>query len=205
MPDSQSSFAALQGARCRVLLPLPLAGAYDYEADPALGRVLAVLAGGPPRTTGELAREAGVGPGVVHGLAAQGLIEPVLLPPASPYRLPSSRTNGVTLSPAQAEVAAALATRATAGGFSTTLIDGVTGAGKTEGYFEAVAATLAARRQAPGLLPGIPLSAQWLDRFVAPVRVRPAGWHFHPTTCPPRVGWPAGAARDGPGLVRGRA
>src|SRR5258706_1826907 len=37
MPDSQSSFAALQGARCRVLLPLPLAGAYDYEADPALG------------------------------------------------------------------------------------------------------------------------------------------------------------------------
>src|SRR5258705_6706503 len=37
MHDDQSSFAAIAGpARCRVLLPLPLAGAYDYEADPAL-------------------------------------------------------------------------------------------------------------------------------------------------------------------------
>src|SRR5215468_8638813 len=50
MPDSQSSFAALSGARCRVLLPLPLAGAYDYEADPALalapGEFVAVPLGG---------------------------------------------------------------------------------------------------------------------------------------------------------------
>src|SRR5258705_13108390 len=38
MHDDQSSFAAIAGpARCRVLLPLPLAGAYDYAADPALG------------------------------------------------------------------------------------------------------------------------------------------------------------------------
>src|SRR5260221_12047810 len=38
MHDDQSSFAGIGGrARCRVLLPLPLAGAYDYEADPALG------------------------------------------------------------------------------------------------------------------------------------------------------------------------
>ncbi len=172
---------------------------------PARGRVLAVLAGGPPRTTGELAREAGVGPGVVHGLAAQGLIEPVLLPPASPYRLPSSRTNGVTLSPAQADVAAALAARATAGGFSTTLIDGVTGAGKTEVYFEAVAATLAAGRQALVLLPEIALSAQWLDRFVARFGVRPAEWHSDLTTAERRVAWRAIAAGDARVVVGARS
>jgi hypothetical protein len=52
------------------------------------------------------------------------------------------------------------------GGFSATLLDGVTGSGKTEVYFEAIAARrCAAGRQALVLLPEIALSAQWLERF----------------------------------------
>ena len=47
---------------------------------PARRRVLATLAEGPARPTGELARAAGVGPSVVKGLAELGLIEAVGLP-----------------------------------------------------------------------------------------------------------------------------
>ena len=51
--------------------------------------------------------------------------------------------------------------------FVVSLLDGVTGSGKTEVYFEAIAAALAAGRQALVLLPEIALSAQWLQRFRA--------------------------------------
>jgi len=53
----------------------------------------------------------------------------------------------------------------------------VTGSGKTEVYFEAIAATLRAGRQALVLLPEIALTSQFLDRFAARFGARPAEWH----------------------------
>ena len=50
-------------------------------------------------------------------------------------------------------------------GYCTTLLEGVTGSGKTEVYFDAIAAALEAGRQCLVLLPEIALSAQWLNRF----------------------------------------
>ena len=60
-----------------------------------------------------------------------------------------------------------LARQVAAGGFSATLLDGVTGSGKTEVYFEAVAAALRGGPQVLVLLPEIALSAQWLERFAS--------------------------------------
>ena len=54
--------------------------------------------------------------------------------------------------------------------FSVTLLDGVTGSGKTEVYFEAVARTLEAGQQALIMLPEIALTSQFLDRFERPLR-----------------------------------
>jgi primosomal protein N' (replication factor Y) len=53
----------------------------------------------------------------------------------------------------------------------------VTGSGKTEVYFEAVAAALKAGRQVLILLPEIALTVQFLERFAARFGVRPAEWH----------------------------
>src|SRR4029077_10282171 len=50
-------------------------------------RVLVVLADGPPRPTGELAREAGVGTGVIKAMAEAGLIAAVSLPQRLPFAL----------------------------------------------------------------------------------------------------------------------
>jgi hypothetical protein len=58
-----------------------------------------------------------------------------------------------------------------------TLLDGVTGSGKTEVYFEAVADAIRAGRQSLILMPEIALTAQFLDRFAARFGVRPAEWH----------------------------
>ena len=63
------------------------------------------------------------------------------------------------------------------GGFSVTLVDGVTGSGKTEVYFEAVAEAIRQNKQVLILMPEIALTAQFLDRFAARFGVRPAEWH----------------------------
>jgi primosomal protein N' (replication factor Y) len=64
-----------------------------------------------------------------------------------------------------------------AGRFGVTLLDGVTGSGKTEVYLEAVAQALACGGQALVLLPEIALSVQFLARFEARFGVAPAVWH----------------------------
>jgi primosomal protein N' (replication factor Y) len=80
------------------------------------------------------------------------------------------------LSAAQAEAASRLV-EAARGNFSVALLDGVTGAGKTEVYFEAVAETLRQGKQALILLPEIALTGAFLDRFAARFGSRPAEWH----------------------------
>lgn len=62
-------------------------------------------------------------------------------------------------------------------GFSATLLDGVTGSGKTEVYFEAVAKALEMKKQVLVLVPEISLTTQWLKRFETRFGVTPYIWH----------------------------
>jgi primosomal protein N' (replication factor Y) len=57
------------------------------------------------------------------------------------------------------------------------LIDGVTGSGKTDVYFEAIAGAMRQGRQSLILMPEIALTGAVLDRFAARFGVRPAAWH----------------------------
>jgi len=84
---------------------------------------------------------------------------------------------GPALSPAQADAAAALRGAVKAAQFAVTLLDGVTGSGKTEVYLEAVAQALRQSRQALVLLPEIALSVQFLQRFTQRFGAPPAVWH----------------------------
>ncbi len=159
----------------------------EAKLTPARRRVIAVLADGPARPTAELAREAGVGAGVVKSMAVAGLLEAVELPPPPAFALPDGERAGPDLSPDQRAAAEALIGRAGEGGV--TLLDGVTGAGKTEVYFESVAATLRAGRQALVLLPEIALTGQWLERFEQRFGARPAEWHSDLTGVERRTAW----------------
>ena len=154
-------------------------------------RVMATLAEGPPRAAVELAREAGVSPGVVAGLARAGVLEALAMVPPPPFTAPDWTRPGPAFSPDQAVAAADLADTAGAGGFSVTLLDGVTGAGKTEVYFAAVAAALERGRQVLVLVPEIALTAQWLGRFEERFGAVPAEWHSDLTPAQRRRTWRA--------------
>jgi len=144
---------------------------------PARARVLAALQESPPLAKAALAEAAGCGVGVIDALVADGALEAVALPPepAAPALDPDFARP--TLTSEQRAAADALARAVRARAFSTTLLEGVTGAGKTEVYFEAIAAALRAGRQALALLPEIALTAQFLDRFARRFGARPAEWH----------------------------
>jgi primosomal protein N' (replication factor Y) len=113
----------------------------------------------------------------VRALCDLGLLETVLVPARRHRPEPDWRLPGPVFSPEQADAANALAGKARAGGFSVTLLDGVTGSGKTEVYFEAVAAALEQGRQVLILLPEIALGAQFLGRFARRFGAKPAEWH----------------------------
>jgi primosomal protein N' (replication factor Y) len=154
-----------------------LAGAPPQRMTPARQRVLALLADGMVRGKSDAAREAGVSVGVIDGLVDEGTFETVVLPPEPVAQKPDPDFVQSEFTPDQSAAATALKATVAKGGYCVTLLDGVTGSGKTEVYFEAVADTIRRGRQSLILMPEIALTAQFLDRFAARFGVRPAEWH----------------------------
>lgn len=140
-------------------------------------RVMEIASDGLARRAAELAAEAGVSAGVVKGLQEQGALEPVALPALEPFRAPEPGHSAVRLNTGQQEAARLLRAAVTARGFSVSLLDGVTGSGKTEVYFEAMAAALARGQQVLLLLPEIALTGPFLRRVEERFGVAPAEWH----------------------------
>ncbi len=172
-----------------------LAGPPPVRLTPARKRVLEVAADGFARRAGELAEEAGVSNGVIKGLADAGTLEKVDLPSEAPFEDPDSTAQQPILSPEQAEVAGHLRARIGANEFSATLLDGVTGSGKTEVYFEAVAEAIEQNRQVMILVPEIALTAQFLKRFEVRFGCLPAQWHSDLSSRERRRVW-RGVAED---------
>ncbi len=164
------------------------AGLPDLMMTAARRRVLDALEERGTATPQELAEAAGCGVAVVRGLADMGALAPVLLPPRYPAMAFDTPHDGPALSPDQSLAAKRLKAKL-ANGYSATLLDGVTGAGKTEVYFEAIAANLAAGRQSLVLLPEIALSAQLLDRFAKRFGAVPAVWHSDVGPAARRLTW----------------
>ncbi len=154
-----------------------LAGPKPERMTAARGRVLALLADGMVRSKSEVAHEAGVSPGVVSGLIDEGALETLVLPPDPVARPPDPDFLAPDFTDAQRAAADTLREAVRSEAFSVALVDGVTGSGKTEVYFEAVAEAVRRGRQVLILMPEIALTAQFLDRFAKRFGVRPAEWH----------------------------
>lgn len=177
------------------LLPSPvetrfrITGSQPERMTPARQRVLEVAKRGPecPEMTGndllwtasDLAAAANVSSGVVKGLVETGALESVEIETDPPFAIPDPDRKGAELTGEQAEAAAELRRSVHAGGFSAFLLDGVTGSGKTEVYFEGIAETLRSDPEAQVLvlLPEIALTQAILARFEARFGAAPAPWH----------------------------
>jgi primosomal protein N' (replication factor Y) len=152
-----------------------LAGAAPHRLTPARARVLEAAKNGLIWVKSSLAEAAGVSPSVIDGLVDAGTLVAEPLPDwhAMPPDLSRERAK---LTEAQAEAARQLLAN-TSDGFTVILLDGVTGSGKTEVYFEAIKQALAAGKQALVLMPEIALTSQFLARCEERFGARPAEWH----------------------------
>ncbi|MEL6209706.1 MAG: primosomal protein N', partial [Pseudomonadota bacterium] len=156
-----------------------LTGEKPGKMTPARERVLAAVEKLGEGMGAEIAAEAQVSAGVVKGLVDAGALEardrPVDLPFPPPVNLPRV----LDLTGEQAVAAETLQAAVSNGGFAPFLLDGVTGSGKTEVYFEAIATALERedRPQILVLLPEIALTQAIWSRFRDRFGTDPAAWH----------------------------
>ena len=134
--------------------------------------------GGPwPARASEVAARAGVSAGVVKGLVKAGGLTAENGPVDPPFAQPNPEHPGRELTGRQSEAAADLVAQVKAGAFNVSLLDGVTGSGKTEVYFEAVAQALRQGQQCLILVPEIALTQAGIRRFAERFGAEPASWH----------------------------
>jgi primosomal protein N' (replication factor Y) len=170
---------------------------------PARQRAVKAAADGQVRARSALAAEAQCSAGVIDGLVEAGVLIEVAISERR-FPVPNPAHTQVQFTDEQAEAAHALRAAAE-GGFSVTLLDGVTGSGKTEVYFEAVAGALEREAQALIMLPEIALTSQFMDRFKARFGCAPVEWHSA-LSAPERArAWRAAASGEARVVVGARS
>ncbi len=173
-----------------------LSGPPPARMTPARARALKFFADGLTRTKTEAAQEASVSASVVDGLIDEGTLETVVLPPEKVTLPPDPDFRKPEFSLSQLAAGDALRTTVDQGGYTVTLLDGVTGSGKTEVYFEGVAENIRHKRQTLILMPEIALTGQSLDRFTERFGTRPAEWHSQLSPRTRARTWAAVAANE---------
>ncbi len=172
---------------------------------PQRERVLTVARQGMAMRARELADEAGVGLSVVKALADAGALDAVALPAHRPFGETILGAGRFALSASQERAARGLRATVAQRSAIVTLLDGVTGSGKTEVYFEAMSAALAAGQQVLLLLPEIALTAQFLKRVEDRFGSEPAQWHSSVRPRERERVWRAVASRDARIVVGARS
>ena len=153
----------------------------------------------------ELAIIGGVSDGVIRGLVKAGAIEAVEVTVDDPWPVPDPDHDPPALEPAQDEAADALRRAVDDAAFAPILLDGVTGSGKTEVYFEAIAEALRQGRQTLILLPEIALTEPFLKRFAARFGCEPVAWHSGLRQSQRRRAWRAIASGEAEVVVGARS
>ncbi len=131
-----------------------------------------------PLPLSDIAEKTGVSEGILKTLLKEGVLSlqrerpwvPSIAPPQEPPQKPQLTLDQQI---AAEEINKSLESQT----FHTFLLEGVTGSGKTEVYFEAIDQVIQKGGQALVMLPEIALSAQWLERFKIRFGFQPALWH----------------------------
>ncbi len=145
---------------------------------PARQSVIDLLQDQKLRSAAEIKNDLGVSDSVIKGLEKIGVLKSREIETKGVFEKPDLTLRGPSLSDEQAIAATAIRKAVASSQFKPFLLDGVTGAGKTEVYFEAIAEALQGEgAQALVLVPEIALTSQWLGRFKERFGVHPVVWH----------------------------
>ncbi len=156
---------------------LAFTGSHPERMTSARRQVMEFAEHGLSWTKSGLSHAAGVTPSVIDGLTKLGVMELIELPPQPLFPKPDSTYGTTKLTSDQQVKADELRQIVNSGKAGTTLLEGITGSGKTEVYFEALAECFAKGKQALVLLPEIALTTTFLERFEQRFGARPAEWH----------------------------
>jgi primosomal protein N' (replication factor Y) len=195
------SSAALEGPR--QLTEYRPTGLVPERLTPQREKALAALEG-RQGTIRELSSHAGVSDSVLRGLVKGGALEAVAIDSDRPLPIPDPGYAPPNLNTDQREVAASLVS-SIGRGFDPVLLDGVTGSGKTEVYFEAIAECLRQDSQALVLLPEIALTEPFLKRFEARFGCAPVAWHSDLRSSQRRRAWRGIASGEAHVIVGARS
>ncbi|QGN53492.1 primosomal protein N' [Novosphingobium sp. Gsoil 351] len=197
-----SSGAALRGGG--TVTEYRLTGHEPVRLTPQRAAALDALQG-EQATIRELAELASVSEGVLRGMVNAGLLEAVSVEIDRPY--PSADPDYATpaLGADQQVAADRFAVAVHDAAFAPFLLDGVTGSGKTEAYFEGVAAALRAGWQVLVLMPEIALTENFLARFAARFGTAPVVWHSGLKSTERRRAWRSIAFGDAQVVVGARS
>ncbi|ODM80690.1 primosomal protein N' [Bradyrhizobium elkanii] len=189
----------------RTRLGVRLVGEPPRRLTPARRRVIEVLSDRLLHGKSEAAREAGVSSGVIDGLVDEGTLTVEAMPPPAPPPVPDPSYAQPDFSREQRSAVDVMRALAASGSFHVALLDGVTGSGKTEVYFEAIAENIRRGRQTLILMPEIALTGQFLDRFAQRFGARPLEWHSELTPRTRARNWAAISEGKAPVVVGARS
>ena len=141
----------------------------------------------PVKTWCEIAE---VSEGVIRGMIKIGQLVPQEVSGEEAFLKPNIKLKRADLSEEQKKAADHIVLQQRSGTYKAILLEGVTGSGKTEVYFEAVAEALKSETaQVLVLVPEISLTAQWLERFEDRFGVAPVIWHSEMSPAQRRRAW----------------
>ncbi|KQW17400.1 primosomal protein N' [Afipia sp. Root123D2] len=189
----------------RVRMGVRLVGSPPQRMTSARHRLMSCLSDGLLHGKSDVAREAGVSASVIDGLVDEGTLVTEPMPREAAMQKSDPDFAVADFSPDQKTAAAALQALAAGDEFQVALLDGVTGSGKTEVYFEAVAEIIRRGKQTLILMPEIALTGQFLDRFAQRFGVRPLEWHSELSPRTRARNWAAVAAGEAQVVVGARS
>ncbi len=159
------------------------------EDEEAHSDLLKILRKHGAQTAAQLKSKASYSPARLKTLVKNNVLEIISVYSPAPCIHPDPTLSSFGLSEEQNNAALALIDNIRKKSYSCALLDGVTGSGKTEVYFEAVAEALKQEKQVVIMLPEIALSNAFLDRFKKRFGCAPALWHSALTPAQRRKTW----------------
>ncbi len=161
--------------KAKPTLAYQLSGAQPERMSEARKRVLEILSNKMADPKAALREEASVSASVIDGLEKIGAIVKIEITAPAPVKIPDPDFAKTILSKEQQIAYDEL--KQMPDGFGVALLDGVTGGGKSEIFFERVADILKQDKQVLILLPEIALTHTFIERFTKRFGAKPAEWH----------------------------